>query len=86
MATKKGNNETMEKAPKALVPSRSTDGATGEILVYQTEDGRTRVECRFAEETLWMSQALMAELFQTTTQNITLHLKALYQEGEIEAA
>jgi hypothetical protein len=58
--------------------------AGGEIVLYQTEDGRTRVECRFADETLWMSQALMAELFQTSPQNITLHLKALYAEGELE--
>jgi hypothetical protein len=57
---------------------------SGEIVLYQTEDGRTRVECRFAEDTLWLSQALMGELFQTTPQNITLHLKALYAEGEIE--
>lgn len=55
----------------------------GELVLYQTPDGRTRVECRFAEESLWLSQALMAELFQTTPQNITLHLKALYAEGEI---
>ena len=34
----------------------------GEIFLYQTEDGRTRVECRFADESLWLSQALMAEL------------------------
>lgn len=56
----------------------------GEIILYQTEDGRTHVECRFEHETLWMSQALMAELFQTSPQNITLHLKALYGEGEID--
>ncbi len=55
----------------------------GEFLLYETEDGRTRVECRFAEESLWLSQAMMAELFQTSPQNITLHLKALYAEGEI---
>lgn len=55
----------------------------GELIVYVTEDGRTRVECRFEQETLWLSQAMMAELFQTTPQNITLHLKALYEEGEI---
>ena len=61
----------------ALIPA-------GEILVYRTEDGRTRVECRFAEETIWMSQALIAELFQTTPQNITLHLQAIYGEGELE--
>ncbi|MCA3090047.1 MAG: virulence RhuM family protein [Rhodocyclaceae bacterium] len=55
----------------------------GEFLLYETEDGRTRVECRFAEDTMWLSQAMMADLFQTSPQNITLHLKALYAEGEI---
>lgn len=55
----------------------------GEFLLYETEDGRTRVECRFAEESLWLSQAMMADLFLTSPQNITLHLKALYAEGEI---
>ena len=57
---------------------------SGEILVYQTEDGRTRVECRFAEETIWMSQGLIADLFQTTPQNITLHLKSIYADGELD--
>ena len=55
-----------------------------EIFLYQTEDGRARVECRFENETLWLTQALMAELFDTTPQNITLHLKSLYDEGEID--
>lgn len=54
----------------------------GELLLYQTEDGRTRIECRFEHETLWLTQAQMADLFQTTPQNITLHLKAIYAEGE----
>src|SRR5271157_2212286 len=54
----------------------------GEILLYHTEDGRTRIECRFENETLWLTQALMADLFQTTPQNITLHIKSLYEEGE----
>lgn len=58
----------------------------GEIILYQTEDGQTRVECRFVEESLWLSQALMAELFQTTPQNITSHLRTLYAEGEIVEA
>lgn len=55
----------------------------GELVLYTTSDGRTRIECRFAHETLWMSQAAMAELFQTTPQNITLHLKAIFAEGEL---
>jgi hypothetical protein len=58
----------------------------GEILLYQTEDGRTCIKCRFQDETFWLSQALMAELFQTTPQNITLHIKALYEEGEADEA
>src|SRR5450759_2889170 len=68
------------------VPIAADLAPTGELLLYETEDGKARIECRFAEETLWMSQAQMAELFQTTPQNITLHLKALYEEGEINRA
>ncbi len=55
----------------------------GEFLLYQTEDGQTRVECRFSEESLWLHQAGMAELFQTTKQNIAKHLKAIFAEGEL---
>lgn len=54
------------------------------LLLYRTEDGRTRVEVRLQDETVWMTQATMAELYQTTPQNITLHLKAIYQEGELD--
>jgi hypothetical protein len=57
------------------------------IILYQTEDGRTRIQCRFEDETLWLTQAQIAELFQTTPQNVTLHLKAIFAEGELlEAA
>ena len=58
----------------------------GEILLYQTEDGQTRVDCRFEEGTLWLTQAQIAELFQTTPQNVTLHLKAIFAEGELAEA
>ena len=57
-----------------------------EIILYQTEDGRTRIQCRFENETLWLTQALIAELFQTTAQNVTLHLKAIFAEGELSEA
>ena len=57
---------------------------TGEIVLYQTEDGRTRVECRFVDETLWLSQALIAELFQKDIRTVNEHLQNIYQEGEIE--
>lgn len=53
------------------------------LLLYQTEDGRTRLEHRFADDTLWLTQAQMAELFQTSVQNIDLHLHNIYAEGEL---
>ena len=56
------------------------------IILYQTEDGRTRIQCRFEDETLWLTQAQIAELFQTTPQNVTLHLKAIFAEGELAEA
>jgi hypothetical protein len=56
---------------------------TGEIVLYQTEDGRTRVECRFVDETLWLSQALIAELFQVTVATVNEHLKNIFEEGEV---
>jgi hypothetical protein len=57
-----------------------------EIILYQTEDGRTRIQCRFDNETIWLTQAQIAELFQTTPQNVTLHLKAIFAEAELEEA
>lgn len=57
--------------------------SAGEFLLYQTEDGRTRVECRFSDQTLWLSQAGMASLFQTSKQNVAKHLKAIFAEGEL---
>ncbi|MGJ8642216.1 MAG: virulence RhuM family protein [Luteolibacter sp.] len=53
------------------------------IVLYQTEEGDTRIECRFDHDTLWLTQAQIAELFQTTPQNVTLHLKAIFAEGEL---
>jgi hypothetical protein len=57
-----------------------------EFILYQTEDGRTRIQCRFDDETLWLTQAQIADLFQTTPQNVTLHLKAIFAEGELGEA
>jgi len=56
----------------------------GAVLLYQTEDGKTRVECQLTEGTLWLTQAQIAELFQTTPQNVTIHLKAIYAEKELD--
>ena len=57
----------------------------GEFLLYETEDGRARVECRFVADTLWLPQSGMAELFQTSKQNIAKHLKAIFADGELAA-
>jgi len=57
----------------------------GEFILYTTEDGKSRVECRFENETLWLSQALMAELFGRSTKTINEHLKNLYAEEELTA-
>lgn len=60
-----------------------TSEPQSEILLYQTEDGQTKIDVKMEGETVWLSQAQMAELFQTTTQNITLHIKNIYNEGEL---
>jgi len=57
---------------------------TGEIILYQTEDNQTRIQVRLHNDTVWMTQAAIAELYQTSPQNITLHLKAVYEEGELD--
>jgi hypothetical protein len=55
-----------------------------EILIYQSPDGKTRVDVTLADETVWLSQAQMAELFQTTKQNISLHVKNVFGENELQ--
>jgi hypothetical protein len=54
------------------------------LILYQTEDGRTRIQCRFENETVWLTQAQMAELFQTTIPNISMHIRNVFAEGELE--
>jgi len=58
--------------------------SASELLLYQTEDGGTRIDVRLQEGTVWLTQVQMAELFQTTKQNISLHVKNVYEEGELE--
>ena len=55
-----------------------------EILIYQTENGRTRIDVRLEDETVWLSQKLMAELFQKDVRTINEHIKNIYSEGELE--
>ena len=54
-----------------------------EIILYQTEDGRTRIQCRLEGETLWLTQKLMAELFQKDVRTINEHIQNIFEEGEL---
>lgn len=54
-----------------------------QIIIYQTESGDTKLEVRLENETVWLSQKLMAALFQTTVANINIHLKNIFEEGEL---
>ena len=56
---------------------------TGEIIFYQSEDGTVRLETRLENETLWLTQQQMAQLFQTSKQNISHHIRSIYEEGEL---
>lgn len=55
-----------------------------QIIIYQTENGETKLDVRFQDETVWLTQKLMAELFQTSVPNISMHLKNVFEEGELE--
>ncbi len=57
---------------------------TSQILIYQSEDGRTKIEVQLQDETVWLTQKHMAELFQTSKQNIGQHLKNIFAEGELD--
>lgn len=62
--------------------SDAEDPKQSDIVLYTTEDGRARILVRMEGGTVWLTQAQMADLFQTTPQNITLHIKCIYDEGE----
>ena len=55
-----------------------------ELILYQTEDGKTRLEVRLQDETTWLTQKMMADLFQTTVANINMHTKNIFDEGELD--
>jgi hypothetical protein len=71
MSKKKDNSGMSDELPK------------DEVLVYQTEDGKVKLDVRLEDETVWLTQPLMADMFQTTQQNISLHILNIYEEGEL---
>lgn len=66
----------------ALLPEK-LEQPGGEIILYQTEDGRTRIQVRIEDETVWLTIAQMAELFQVDKSGISRHLKNVYDTGEL---
>ena len=54
-----------------------------QFILYQTEDGRTRIQCRFENETIWLTQALIGELFEKDVRTINEHLVNIFEEGEL---
>ena len=58
--------------------------SNGEIILYTTEDGKTSIKLRAEEGTVWLTRMEIADLFQTTPQNITLHIQGIYEENEAD--
>lgn len=63
--------------------ARGGTAARGEMILYSTEDGQAAIQLRAEEGTVWLTQAQLAELFDTTKQNVSLHLRNILAEGEV---
>ena len=61
-----------------------SDSVRSEILIYQTEEGYTKIDVKFEDETVWLTQAQLCELYQTSKSNISEHIKHILEEGELE--
>ncbi len=61
-----------------------SDEPRGNLIIYETEDGRARIERRLVDETIWLSQALMSELFDRSKKTISEHLQNIFNEGELD--
>ena len=66
------------------LPTEDETPVPGELLLYTSPDGNIRLDLRIHDETLWMTQQMMAELFQTSVQNIIMHVKNIYEDAELE--
>lgn len=63
---------------------KMAENKTGEIIIYQADDGQTKIDVRFEEETVWLTQAQLVELYQSSKANISEHIKHIFEEGELE--
>ena len=76
-------SDELKKTQHSEFSIHNSPPTAGEFILYTTEDGQSRVECRFENETIWLSQALLAELFDRDVRTINEHLKNLYAEEEL---
>ena len=63
---------------------KDTSNNQGEIVIYQSENGDTKIDVRFVDETVWLTQQQMADLFNSSRSNIVEHIKHIYEEGELD--
>ena len=62
----------------------NTPTPQGEIVIYQSKDGNTKIDVRFVDETVWLTQAQLCELYQSSKANVSEHIKNIFEEGELE--
>ena len=72
------------KEQKIDLKEMNKDNNQGEIVIYQTYDGDTKIDVRFVDETVWLTQAQLCELYQTSRSNVSEHIKNIFEEGELE--
>jgi hypothetical protein len=61
-----------------------SENKTGEIVIYQTDDGQTKIDVRFEDETVWLTQTQLVDLYQSSKANISEHIKHIFEEGELD--
>ncbi len=69
---------------KTTLSSSYNPGPASTILIYQPEDGKTRIDVRLEEESVWLTQGQMVELFQSSKQNISLHIRNIFSDNELD--
>lgn len=72
------------KEQKIDLKEMNKDNNQGKIVIYQTDDGDTKIDVRFVDETVWLTQAQLCKLYQTSKSNVSEHIKNIFEEGELE--
>ena len=67
-----------------LLNNAEVTESQGEIIIYQTDDGNTKIDVKMEDETVWLTQAQLVELYQTSKSNISEHIRNIFAEGELD--